>query len=416
MRNRSPVLIAVAVVGLMAGTTLAATHRVGPGQPLKTLRTLSLSPDLHDGDVIEVEGGSEYCGDVATWKQNGLTIRGVGAERPHLKACGASEDGKAIWIVRGSDFTVENLEFSGAEVDSKNGAGIRAEGGGTLTVRGCYFHDNQNGILGGGAIAPENTEGSEPAKNVVIVEYSVFDHNGAGDGQSHNLYISQRVDELIFRYNLSRRANVGHNLKSRANKNYVLYNLLADGADGNASFQVDLPNGGLSYLIGNVIQQGPKAENSTLVAYSLEASELPNASQELFVINNTLVNTRPEGANFIKLMPRKGKMTLALVRNNVFYGKGEPWPETDGVTVVSEYNHVDAHLDNEPRFVSPASLDFRLAAGSPLIDAGCDPGSGRGYDLKPAEEYVNEAKAEPRPVVGKIDIGAYEFSPSSAKH
>jgi hypothetical protein len=54
--------------------------------------------------------------------------------------------GKGIWVISGNDTVVENIEFSGAAVPDANGAGIRFEGV-NLTVRNCYFHHNQNGIL-----------------------------------------------------------------------------------------------------------------------------------------------------------------------------------------------------------------------------------------------------------------------------
>jgi len=410
-------LVVLALLFVAASAVASAeSHKVGPEQTYKTLRTLSMSPDLHDGDVIEVDSAGSYCGDVATWKANRLTIRGVGDGRPHLRACGASEEGKAIWVVRGADFTVENIEFSGAKVDGRNGAGIRAEGGGTLTVRNCYFHDNQNGILGGGLHASGATPETKSGEDVVLIENSVFEHNGDGDGQSHNLYISQRVGKLIFRNNLSHRANVGHNLKSRARKNYILYNMFRDGDDGNASFQIDLPNGGLSYLIGNVIHQGPAAENGTLVAYSLESSATPNPQQGLYVVNNTFVNTRPKGGKFLNLKPRQDNMTIALVRNNVLYGPGEPWPETEDITVIAEYNHIESRSNNEPRFADPGRYDFHPLPKSPLIDAGYDPGKARGYSLAPEYQYVTDAASEPRTTFGTIDIGAFEYSPPDTDH
>ncbi len=57
---------------------------------------------------------------------------------------------------------VENIEFSGATVPDQNGAGIRQQGD-NLTVRHCYFHGNEDGILGGGGVASE-----------VLIEYSEY--------------------------------------------------------------------------------------------------------------------------------------------------------------------------------------------------------------------------------------------------
>ena len=87
----------------------------------------------------------------------------------------------------------------------------------------------------------------------------------------------------------------------------------------------------------------------------------------------------------------------------------------EAVKVVSDYNHVSERPDNGPGFVSPQRFDFRLTPDSPLIDAGWKPGSGRGFELAPAFEYVEQAKTVPRRIVGRIDIGAFEFKGAGAK-
>jgi hypothetical protein len=96
------------------------------------------------GDIIEIDADL-YRRDVCVIRTNELTLRGVNG-RAHLEAADASAQGKAIWVIKGNDVVVENIEFSGASVRDQNGAGIRAEGR-NLTVRNCYFHDNQDGIL-----------------------------------------------------------------------------------------------------------------------------------------------------------------------------------------------------------------------------------------------------------------------------
>lgn len=75
-----------------------------------------------------------------------LTIAGVGAGRAVINAAGHNSQGKAIWVISGNNTMVEDIEFAGATVPDMNGAGIRAEGN-NLTIRNCYFHDNQDGIL-----------------------------------------------------------------------------------------------------------------------------------------------------------------------------------------------------------------------------------------------------------------------------
>ena len=107
-----------------------AVIRVGP-EKRSPAPPSAAAKIARDGDVIEIDAGS-YDGDAASWTQNGLTIRGVGG-RAHLRAAGAHAEGKAIWVIKGANTTIENVEFSGAVVTDGNGAGIRQEGA-NLTV------------------------------------------------------------------------------------------------------------------------------------------------------------------------------------------------------------------------------------------------------------------------------------------
>jgi len=333
-----------------------------------------------NGDIVEIDAAT-YRGDVAIWRANRLTLRGVGG-RPHLQAGGASAEGKAIWVIKGADTTVENIEFSGARVPDRNGAGIRQEGPG-LVVRRCLFRDNENGILAGRNLDSE-----------ILIEETEFADNGHGDGYSHNLYVGE-VKRLTLRASYSHHARVGHTLKSRARETVVLYNRLVNGPDGTASYEIDLPNGGVAYVIGNVVQQGPNAENGTLLSYGGEGlGPAPNA---LFVINNTFVNDRPAGGRFLFVAPGTPEVTIV---NNLFAGRG---------TVLDGPGEVTHNLiTTDPGFVDRTGGDYRLGPGSPAIDRSVPPDRGRGIELAPVAEYVDHCRERPRPRVGALDTGAYE--------
>jgi parallel beta helix pectate lyase-like protein len=390
-RPRVPFLAATVVLTLALAplTARAATLRVGPDKPYRTVRAASLA--AQNGDTVEVDAGV-YSADVTSWHQNDITVRGVGGGRAHMRADGAQEGDKGTWVLYGRNFTAENIEFSGASVPDMNGAGIRSDGAGLLVVRNCYFHDNENGILGG--------SGDE-----VLIEYSIFDHNGFGDGQSHNMYISD-VTKFTLRYSYSHRANIGHNVKSRAHENWILYNRIMDESDGTASYEIDLAQGGRSYLIGNVIEQGPNTDNSSIVAYATENTS--SGAQDLYVVNNTFVNNRSAGGLYLQL--RTG--TTARVVNNIFYGPGTLW--SSGSTVTAATNYIRTTRDNAAGFADPAGYDFHLTASSPtgtsgIVDAGSNPGmSSTGVSLTPMLQYVYDLQSEARPVVGALDIGAFE--------
>jgi len=360
----------------------AATLSVGPQG--KYAAPCAAFAAAADGDTIEIDSAGAYVGDVCGIAKNQLTIRGTGG-RARLDADGKNAQGKAIWVVQGDDTTIENIEFTGAAVPDLNGAGIRQEGK-NLTVRHCYFHDNENGILAG------DNPGSE-----ILIENSEFDHNGAGDGYSHNLYINH-VGKLTFRYNWSHRSVIGHLLKSRAAESYVLYNRLTGESDGTSSYELDFPNGGKTYVIGNLIEQGPMTDNPSMLAYIEEGAAATNPSHQLYVVNNTFVNDRKSGT-FLNIAAAADP---AIVTNNVFFGGGTP---SNQASSVLSNNYTDA----ASCLVDAAAFDFHLAPGTPCVDGGADPGDGDGFVLTPGQHYAHPASSVGRVSVGSIDIGAYEL-------
>lgn len=377
------------VVGNSALTkdfSAARVLTVGPG---KTYATPSLAgAAAQDGDVIEIDP-VEYVDDPMVWSNNNLTLRGVGG-RPHIKSAQlitneGSGRGKGLWVMYGQNTVVENVEFSGAHVPDQNGAGIRADASG-LVVCNSYFHDNEDGILGG--------------VGEVLIEYSEFNHNGFGDGQSHNLYMDYAVTKLIFRHNYSHSAVIGHEFKSNAVENYILYNRFSD-ESGTASYSIDIPHGGLSYIIGNLIQQGPNTDNSGIVSYGEEGVRA-GRTDNLYLVSNTLVNDNGSGTYVFAA----GSTKVVQLINNLIVGSGtEISGPTAAITKIANLN-TDAS-----KFVNTTSYDYRLTATSPAINQGSDPGTLNSFDARPVYQYVHPAKREMRPSNGVYDIGAYEYIP-----
>jgi hypothetical protein len=272
----NPNTIGVAVLVALGWTAALAAEnprgrrlQVGPGK--KYARVAQALNAAKDGDVVEIDTKGTYEKDVGYVRANNLTIRGVGEKRAVLDAKGTCAGRKGIFVTKGRDITVENVEFRNAGGEC-NAAGIRAEGR-NLTVRNCKFHNCRDAILGG-------------AGNVIIehTEFSYCGHNTSP--ATHNLYMSRSVDKLVYRYNYSHHAREGHLLKSRAKQSWLLYNRLTD-EDGTGSAVADFPNGGVVVLIGNVLHKGPKGNNNRIIAFGMEG--IKHKTNKLYVVNNTIL-------------------------------------------------------------------------------------------------------------------------------
>ena len=282
----------------VAGRTL----RVGPVGEYATPSAAAAA--ARDGDTVEIASG-DYRGDVAVWTANRLRIVG-GDPRPHIRADGRDAQGKGIWVIRGDDTVVENVELSGARVPDRNGAAIRVEGR-NFVLRNAFLHDNENGLLTGANATSE-----------ITIDRSEFARNGGGDGMTHNLYVGN-VAKLTVTGSYLHHAIVGHNLKSRAMVTTLTDNRFADESDGRASYEADFPNGGRVTLAFNIFQKGSAAENPTLVSYGAEGLA-SDATHELVAKGNTFISQRAaSGTRFLFIAPGT---RLVNVNGNVFAGPG----------------------------------------------------------------------------------------------
>lgn len=392
-------LISNTLVAGSPGTHIATsqkTIRVGADMPYKT--PSAVADIAHDGDTIEILAGT-YPGDVAVWKQNNITLRGVSGT-VHILAKGQHAEGKAIWVIKGSNITIENIEFIGASVPDHNGAGIRFEGT-NLTIRNCKFLKNENGILTG-----------ENRSSEILIEHCEFAQNGFGDGYTHNIYIG-KIKSLTVRFCNIYGAISGHNVKSRAAINQIAYNRIMDERDGNSSYAVDIPNGGQAFLVGNVIQQGLRSENYSIISYGAEALSYPR--NELFVVNNTIVNDRNDWGVFVKV---NRSALPAKIINNIFYGIGEQieGPAIRKTNLVLSKNNAGGDPGGAQEFVESGAFDFRLRANSHAVNSGTDPALFDDPRLFPNFQYNPVIGAQKREIIAEIDIGAFEYQPEIAEY
>ena len=350
-----------------AATTAAAAGgrvlRVGPGQAFT--RIADAAAIAQDGDTVEIQAGT-YWGDVAVWRQNNLTIRGVGG-RPVLDANGAHAQGKGIFVVSGANTTIDNLEFTNAKVPDQNGAGIRFEGG-NLTVRNTVFRSNEQGIL-----TVSNPTASLEVHDSQFIG-NAFAYSG---GYAHSIYVGQ-IGRFVVQGTYFTRTESGHLIKSRARENYIAYNRITDEAGGSASYEVNLPNGGVTYLVGNLIEQGANTGNPVIVSYGEEGMGVWPSNQ-FHAVNNTVVNRRGAGCTWMRTPAGTG----VKVMDNLLLGSNCRFELPGDAQVSNNLTVSDAD------FADTGNYDFRLRAGSAARGAWANPGSANGVSLMPSRQYVH---------------------------
>jgi hypothetical protein len=314
-RHHIPAAMISAMLGCLIFTgrpRAAETLTVGRERAFETIAAAVAAS--HDGDTVEVEAGN-YNNDFAEIGKK-ITLTAVGGFA-HLRASGDIPNRKAI-LITDTDVTINGFYFSGAQVsanDGGNGAGIRYQAG-NLVVNGCYFADNQDGILGVG-----------DGTGTVTVKKSEFYRNGAPTGPSagltHNLYLGG-LARLEVSDSYFHGAQVGHEFKSRARQTIIRNSRFVDGPTGTASYSIDLPNGGDVTITDSQIEQGPLSQNPAMIGFGEESNIHPGSKLTIqgSVIVNDLKNPSAFGVWNAAGAPMKiiDTKVFGLTQNSLFHG------------------------------------------------------------------------------------------------
>lgn len=277
---------------------------VGPGAPFKELAAALAA--ARDGDRINMLPGTYR--QPATEVTGRLHLRGLGSGAV-LQAHDNLAAAKGILVVNGN-VTVENMGFTGARRAYGNGAGIRFMQG-RLQVRNCSFWDNEMGLLGS----------DHPEAELQVFD-SVFRAAPRHQGQLHHLLYASTMARMEVQGCRFEGGWRGHLIKSRARENIIRYNLLRDGLGGEASYELELAEGGHNLVLGNVIVQSPGTQNRSIVAVGHNAS--PQLTHSLVFAFNTVVNQAWWPARFLRVWDRNLLQAKTLaVAHNLFVGRGE---------------------------------------------------------------------------------------------
>lgn len=392
-------------VALLALPSLAsaATYTVGPsGRQYVQLSTLVSNVDLEPGDVVLVDGGATYSGNIVVGSNdrgapgNPVTFRwnrAVGATRP---------------VLSGGSHTIKfqqsnHVVFEGFDVRGGSSSCIFSEAH-DVTVRDTIVRDcPSHGILGA-----DNNSGS------FTLEYSEVRDSGSGT-QRHPIYMQS--DEVAYpgsvflmRYNHVHSGNGGNLLKNRHERALVYYNWFENSAYQELELigpDCETQQSGWSPglrredvdLVGNVIVHGSSWRNAIRAGGDLNG----RSQGRLRMVNNTLIFNR--SGNATAVLVQLGLESLEM-HNNVIYQTGsgaaptilrvhaasevetpycaptsrEPWSSGRKVAGSSNWVQASATLvpgewtgtlrGTDPGFAGIGQLQLRPAATSPLVSSG----------------------------------------------
>lgn len=409
----------------------AMTYSVGASHMYTSPCKLAAAVQLQPGDVIEVDAGTytDACQLTASGTaQAPITVRGAAGARPVFDATGLDLSGsgsvpRAIFqLTNASYWTFEHLELKNAANGSNNGAAFRVTAGGhDLVVRDCAIHDNQDGAMSDGP-------------STITLEANDIFHNGAGDGQSHNLYLQGDTVRLVG--NHIHDSVGGQNVKLRTRYVEIIANVIENAGN----YEIDLIQGPYTsmpnanaVLIGNVLVRATSAgNNSQTILFGTDNPNdtTPSRNGALYALGNTFVLRNASNRLFHVLTSASPPAaTHVYLYNNIVHATvaGTQLTSdaaTEGYTtgannfITTGIGGVPAALTgtiagSDPGFAG--SDDYHLGSGSPAIDAGqAQPmyadGSGAMQDGTPTLEPTPPIGSEPRYIVARgIDLGAFEY-------
>ncbi len=373
---------------------------------------------VQDGDTVYFDAGI-YTNDATKWNNKNLKLIGLGTNlnRTVIQYTGDIPNGKGIFVFETpgtcDNAYLENIVFDGAQVsdvNGANGAAIRFQAN-NLTVNNCKFINCQNGILEGNASVTTSN---------VIIQNSEFQNNGyqlqndpTFSGYDHNLYVGSSADTLIvtncYFHHPRGQAN---SLKTRAQRSYILYNLIDEESTGYGGWELNIAQGGLNILMGNIIIQGPTGANHGIIGYDAAI----NALEDFYFVNNTVINQYAGDIKYFNTVPSTGINTFKVYNNifasvsgasNTIFSANTPGVLDFAKNIISS-NYLTLG------FANPSTGDFSLTGTvTEAINKGTSAGTtAAAYSLTPismCESYASLLL--PRTIIGGvIDIGAYEYN------
>jgi hypothetical protein len=443
----------------------ATIYRVGPGQPLADVGDVPWE-SIDAGDSILIHWRA------APYREKWVICR-AGSESSPIVVSGVPGPGGELPVIDGEDATtrsalnfwsesrgvikigganvppdmmpahivIENLDIRGGRAGNTftgrdgltayadNCAAIYIEKGENIVIRNCDLHDCGNGLFC-----------SHLTTDLLVEGNRLYDCGNVGSIYHHNNYTEAKG--IVFQFNYFGPPKVGadgNNLKDRSAGTVVRYNWIEGGnrqldlVDSDFSSLIDDPRYRETFVYGNVLIEPDGAGNSQILHYGGDSGD-PTRYRKgtLHFYHNTVISRRSGNTTLMRLSTDEES---ADCRNNILYvtanGNRLAMLNQDGSLYLAsnwlKSGWVDSHsggviditdagqiTGSDPGFRNAGADDFELAEGSLCIDAGTALLPAVLPDHEPLWEYVGRARMRARPVIGIVDLGAYEFTPTVA--
>lgn len=282
---------------------------------------------VQPGGTVRIEPGVYKEG--ATLKEGHDGVLIIGA--PGVIFDGIAVAGKAAFVIKSNDVTIESIACKNIRVPSRNGACVRMESA-NMTLRDVHFSDSENGILTWDKV------------DKLLIEDSLFENNGKA-GQAHGMYITSGNQFIVRRTRILNSKDQGHGIKSRAAITLV-ENCVVASLEGNDSYLIDIPDGGRAIIRNSLLVEGANTVNWHLLTFGPESRKYPDNA---FTLEKNVIITDREGGSTLFNM-----------------GDGMPTPVTKGNVVVGRITY-DWSANNF-FFDSRSDLNWPAAPALPEID------------------------------------------------
>ena len=301
---------------------------------------------------------------------------------------------------------------------------IYLEKGDHITIRNCQLRDSGNGIL------------CENKSSDIVVEGCYIYDNGIKDSiYQHNSYTES--NGIIFQFNRFgplRKGCLGNNLKDRSAGTVIRYNWIEGGnrqldlVDAEYKHILGNPAYRATFVYGNLLIKSERGKSSQICHYGGDSGKPARYRKgRLYFYNNTVVSIRSDNTTLLRLSSKEESCDL---RNNIIYATapGKKLAISNGVgTILMRHNWVKAgwvHTHESgsgkihdmssnitgmrPGFENLNGQRFRLRRSSACIDRGTEPGA-KAKHHPVSQQYSVHRRRNDRPLMGPLDIGAFEF-------